>query len=474
MYIFFCNEIYISDAFPKKKPISVEDQIATDAQGRRRFHGAFTGGFSAGFFNTVGSLEGWKPSEFKSSRSEKAQNSRQRPEDYMDEEDRSEFGIAPEIVRTTSEYENKTKRKRQRAFADGPIPGVPVLHTLLESGNETVGYLLLKNIGLKQKNDDKDASSSRTYGCEMPSKYEVSRTYPTAEIPEAYLNYIKSPKDNSFGMGYVGLAKSHINLFQSSGIVSKEKNKKGFSIKGQAFGVGAFEEDDDDIYAREDMSNYDFEMTAEKAKKQLSIEGKKNMIHDTFVLSRTPLINKTKFPPPTIPVTFTGKHKVRGSRWDNKNKDTPPEKSVERKDMNTLVRSRYLGEETENINFTESGTATLSHNKKEDSSTNECCRNDSNDFANSSSNSSGTSGPSSSTNPAFLNLLDDKFVTASSSDDHTDLMAPVERIGTIHGTKEMRDAAKMKMFGPLTRTILTWQPNSLVCRRFNVPEPKFG
>ena len=26
-----------------------------DAQGRRRFHGAFTGGFSAGYFNTVGS-----------------------------------------------------------------------------------------------------------------------------------------------------------------------------------------------------------------------------------------------------------------------------------------------------------------------------------------------------------------------------------------------------------------------------------
>jgi G patch domain-containing protein 1 len=26
----------------------------TDEQGRRRFHGAFTGGFSAGYFNTVG------------------------------------------------------------------------------------------------------------------------------------------------------------------------------------------------------------------------------------------------------------------------------------------------------------------------------------------------------------------------------------------------------------------------------------
>lgn len=33
----------------------VWQQEATDEQGRRRFHGAFTGGFSAGYYNTVGS-----------------------------------------------------------------------------------------------------------------------------------------------------------------------------------------------------------------------------------------------------------------------------------------------------------------------------------------------------------------------------------------------------------------------------------
>ena len=30
-------------------------QEVTDEEGRRRFHGAFTGGFSAGYYNTVGS-----------------------------------------------------------------------------------------------------------------------------------------------------------------------------------------------------------------------------------------------------------------------------------------------------------------------------------------------------------------------------------------------------------------------------------
>ena len=33
-----------------------------------RFHGAFTGGFSAGHHNTAGSSEGWTPATFRSSR----------------------------------------------------------------------------------------------------------------------------------------------------------------------------------------------------------------------------------------------------------------------------------------------------------------------------------------------------------------------------------------------------------------------
>ncbi|XP_019644468.1 PREDICTED: G patch domain-containing protein 1-like, partial [Branchiostoma belcheri] len=71
---------------PMKKPVSTEDQVVTDQQGRRRFHGAFTGGFSAGYYNTVDTPEGWTPATFVSSRSSKAGKVQQRPEDFMDEE----------------------------------------------------------------------------------------------------------------------------------------------------------------------------------------------------------------------------------------------------------------------------------------------------------------------------------------------------------------------------------------------------
>ena len=59
----------------------------TDELGRRRFHGAFTGGFSAGYFNSVGSKEGWTPQQFSSSRSKRAEYKPQTLSDFQDAED---------------------------------------------------------------------------------------------------------------------------------------------------------------------------------------------------------------------------------------------------------------------------------------------------------------------------------------------------------------------------------------------------
>lgn len=59
------------------------------AKGTKRLHGAFEGGFSAGYFNTVGSKEGWKPSEFVSSRDKRIElsDSVNNIERFMDEDD---------------------------------------------------------------------------------------------------------------------------------------------------------------------------------------------------------------------------------------------------------------------------------------------------------------------------------------------------------------------------------------------------
>ncbi|KAK9471964.1 uncharacterized protein V1510DRAFT_403781 [Dipodascopsis tothii] len=77
--------------------VPVWQQDARDERGRRRFHGAFTGGFSAGYFNSVGSKEGWTPSEFKSSRTARAEVKQFRPEDFMDDEDMAEQRAAERL-----------------------------------------------------------------------------------------------------------------------------------------------------------------------------------------------------------------------------------------------------------------------------------------------------------------------------------------------------------------------------------------
>ena len=103
------------DEVPLKKQAKVSDQIVVDKQGKRRFHGAFTGGFSAGYFNTVGSKEGWTPSTFVSSRTKKQEEeetsltAQQRPEDFMDDEDFSEHGIAPRQLQTTDLFKSTGK-----------------------------------------------------------------------------------------------------------------------------------------------------------------------------------------------------------------------------------------------------------------------------------------------------------------------------------------------------------------------------
>jgi G patch domain-containing protein 1 len=108
-----------------------------DDQVKDRFYGAFTGGFSAGYHNTVGSKEGWAPSTFKATRDGRNESSRvNRKEDFMDEED-------------LADLEDRIKLEPIYDILDSPSSGDPIYRTLRPTLNG-IGYAILHKMGWKE------------------------------------------------------------------------------------------------------------------------------------------------------------------------------------------------------------------------------------------------------------------------------------------------------------------------------------
>ncbi|XP_076819695.1 G patch domain-containing protein 1-like [Clavelina lepadiformis] len=288
------EEIDESETKPSmlKSNVPVFDQIVTDEEGRRRFHGAFTGGFSAGYYNTVGTKEGWKPSTFLSSRSNKSKRKTFQANDFMDDEDRGDFGIAPKTLSTSTDFTSKHKRnaiqEKQLNIQEEKMTlsfGANLLDCLVLPMRNNIGIKMLKSMGWKEgqglgphvvrrkkKKKKKSASKMKVYGCRLPGADDPDSD--DENIPE---NFQFAPKDmmpisilhkdDNYGIGYSRLdptAALHVKEKKSSAVKARTKSGSKLSFYGQAFGVGAYEEEDDDIYAQDSMSNYDSVMSIEK------------------------------------------------------------------------------------------------------------------------------------------------------------------------------------------------------------------
>jgi G patch domain-containing protein 1 len=146
----------------ENKHLPVWKQEVTDEEGRRRFHGAFTGGFSAGYYNTVGSKEGWTPSTYVSSRAKRGVI-QQRKEDFMDDEDYMNAVTGGRALTTRSEFElgeADSKRARRAASTaawneslgstrEGLIPG-PLPNELITPAESPIGIKLLRLMGWRE------------------------------------------------------------------------------------------------------------------------------------------------------------------------------------------------------------------------------------------------------------------------------------------------------------------------------------
>nr|XP_011763624.1 G patch domain-containing protein 1 [Macaca nemestrina] len=403
----------LEEVIRSKQPIPLQDQTVRDEKGRyKRFHGAFSGGFSAGYFNTVGSKEGWTPSTFVSSRQNRADKSVLGPEDFMDEEDLSEFGIAPKAIVTTDDFASKTKdrireKARQLAAATAPIPGATLLDDLITPAKLSVGFELLRKMGWKEGQGvgprvkrrprrQKPDPGVKIYGCALPpGSSEGSEGEDDDYLPDNVTFAPKdvtpvdfTPKDNVHGLAYKGLdphqalfgtSGEHFNLFGGGseragdlGEIGLNKGRK-LGISGQAFGVGALEEEDDDIYATETLSKYDTVLKDEEpgdglygwtaprqyknqkeSEKDLRYIGK---ILDGFSLASKPLSSKKSYPPPELPRDYRPVHYFRpmvATTSENSHllqvlsesagKATPDPGTHSKHQLNASKRAELLGE----------------------------------------------------------------------------------------------------------------------------------
>lgn len=220
-------------------------QTVRDDQGRQRFHGAFTGGYSAGYFNTVSTVEGFKPKQFVSHRSSQISDGNQsssfshRPEDYMDDEDLGEFGIAPKKIRLTNQF----------SANENPLFSGSSVHSLLGPSNQSIGEKILERINSRLNHE---------HAHDEPLQYPIKADY--------------------HGLGYVSLKAKDPTISKaypiSNPLSAVFKDGKRLKISGEAFGAGVLQDEQDDdyldsshAYGYDDIRNYDFEKKSSSIKK---------------------------------------------------------------------------------------------------------------------------------------------------------------------------------------------------------------
>ncbi|KAJ3084440.1 hypothetical protein HDU99_000871 [Rhizoclosmatium hyalinum] len=236
-------------------------QEARDERGRKRLHGAFTGGFSAGYFNTVGSKEGWQPQTFVSSRSQR-NKFEQNVDQFMDEEDLAEINNAKKVT-ATQDFDalGSTQRELARKAAvtqaveksDGPIAS-RILQDLIIPSSDPIGVRLLRKMGWRD-GQGVGPRAKRKFTEKQDDEDDVHAEN-VLFAPRDIRDVILTGRVGRFGVGYDrfgdGADVFRPNAFSNAdggggSSLFQERQRNAFGKSG-GFGTGVFEEEDEDVY----------------------------------------------------------------------------------------------------------------------------------------------------------------------------------------------------------------------------------
>ncbi|KAI4105614.1 MAG: hypothetical protein L6R37_002692 [Teloschistes peruensis] len=264
--------------------VPVWKQEVTDEKGRKRLHGAFTGGFSAGYFNTVGSKEGWAPSTFVSSRKDKQRDgssvaptkAQQRPEDFMDKEDLADAEEQRKVQTansfagfgTSAEHESKNNKDFMGIFRPtGETMGVKLLKKMGWREGQGIGPKVRRKAMLEEL-DDPGASETHLFA---PEDSRIISIVKKADVKglgfegEGHLDVNKIPagaRDDDGDEMDASMSRSANN--------SMLKAKKKPQVRG-GFGIGILNDtgsDDEDPYNMGPKISYNRVMGCDKKVKK--------------------------------------------------------------------------------------------------------------------------------------------------------------------------------------------------------------
>ncbi|CAG8436407.1 1610_t:CDS:10 [Funneliformis caledonium] len=344
-------DITTSGEQDKGKFQPVWKQEVRDEQGLRRFHGAFKGGWSAGYFNTVGSKEGWSPSTFVSSRKNRSDRKDFKPEDFMDDEDLEEVLQNQKLV-ATDEFdsfgstERELEKKRMLASsmeASGSVLGAlpdKFIDDLVLPNKDPVGVRLLKAMGWREgqgigpriskiQNDDSEFLESDMSTLFAPKDTEI-------------INF--DQKSNTYGLDFDSFKDAPEFIPQSSNIkgdsyLQRKKVQNSLSTRGTT----NFADEDTMVMGGKNLSKYPNKSQGKKlSSDKLCHDGSSPL--QGFVLASRPVPLDKWFAPPILPQGFVPIHELNSEAIEKK--DTPDsfQKSKHQKQTTLAILAEQRGE----------------------------------------------------------------------------------------------------------------------------------
>jgi G patch domain-containing protein 1 len=255
---------------------------------------------SARYFNTVGSKEGWTPSTFVSSRTNRAKDApkpaHQRPEDFMDDEDIADAAEA-QRVQTAEGFAGLGSTQDEAIQRDGFID-------IFRIEGETMGVKLLKRMGWKEGQGvgPKVRRKARLDGIERTGG-DADATHLFAPENTKMISFIK--KNDHKGLGYDGETKLSSNSLSSDAAKSDDEDEDSTSLLAPriskkkkpahgGIGIGILNDtgsDDEDPYEIGPKISYNRVIGADKKKKK-PINGSANPLlksKPVFISKKTAL-----------------------------------------------------------------------------------------------------------------------------------------------------------------------------------------